>query len=383
MRIGINLLFLLPGIVGGTETYAKGLIKGFSQINSNDEIFIFLNKESENWEIPKVQNLHPVICPINATNRYRRYFFEQFILPKYLISYNIDLIHSLGYVGPLFTRCPSIVTIHDAYFVILQKNLSFVKKIAFRLFCIASAKRSARIITISNFAKSELLAHIRVPSAKVEVIYLGFKEQNGHEISDSDGILNKYSITKPFIATFGGSFLHKNIPALIQAFISIKEKIRQNLVIIGHLPASVDKNLIFMNRDRLCATGYVPDEDLLPILRHADALVIPSLYEGFGLPVIEGMALGIPVICSNTSSLPEIANNAAVFFNPLATEDIAEKIESVVNDQGLMMELSIKGKKNAARFSWLNTANATLELYKLVIQQSKNSTPLISTPGKR
>jgi len=110
MRIGINLLYLIPGVVGGTENYAAGLVEGLSRLDKENEYFVFINQESVEWEIPKSSNFYRILCPVEAIKRSQRYFFEQFRLPKLLKRYEIDIIHSLGYVGPLFASCETVVT---------------------------------------------------------------------------------------------------------------------------------------------------------------------------------------------------------------------------------------------------------------------------------
>src|SRR2546422_29023 len=116
MRIGLNLLYLLPGIVGGTETYASGLLSGLSRIGSTDEFLIFVNKQAEDWQLPPGGNFTRVVCPVSGLNRFKRFVYEQSILPRLMREYNVDVLHSLGYVSPLFAHCPTLVTIHDLNF---------------------------------------------------------------------------------------------------------------------------------------------------------------------------------------------------------------------------------------------------------------------------
>ena len=129
MRIGINLLYLIPGIVGGTETYAAGLLQGLANIGFDEEYIIFSNREAFDWPLPDRLNFRQVVCPIHGSNRAKRYFFEQFEFPKLLRDHRIDLIHSLGYIGPIKTSCPAVVTIPDLNFVDLARTMPFQKRL--------------------------------------------------------------------------------------------------------------------------------------------------------------------------------------------------------------------------------------------------------------
>ena len=375
MKIGINLLYLLPGIVGGTETYAAGLLNGLAGIDTKDKFVVFVNRESAVWPIPNQSNFSRVICPVNATSRSSRYFFEQFRLPLLLSKHRIDIIHSLGYVGPLLTPCFSVVTIPDLNFIALKHTLPRRKIFFLRFFSSQSVRWANRAITISNFSKKEISRNIKLEPGKITVTHLGsVKNDTSAHLENWEEVNEIYRISRPYIIAIGGGTLHKNIPRLIKAFDILKKSFPHSLVIMGRLPADVNLSVESIGtelKDRILTTGYVPEKHILPLLRNADLFVLPSLYEGFGLPVLEAQQAGVAVACSNAASLPEVAGHGALYFDPNSIEDIADAIECCLGNSDLRSQLILKGRENLSRFSWKETALKTLTVYQDLYGTSK------------
>lgn len=361
MRIGINLLYLLPKIVGGTETYAAGLLHGLEQLDKQNEFVIFVNKESAEWPIPKARNFTRVICPVTASNRIRRYFFEQFRLPGMLKKYDIDVVHSLGYVGPLWAPCLTVVTVPDLNYLAVGQTMPLIKRYLLRFFSVQATKRAKKVITLSSFSKNAICNGFKIQPQKVVVTLLGPRWE---DIFPSQDVVSKvkasYGICDPYLVAFGGTALHKNIPRLLQAFAELKKEMPYKLVLIGHLPHNVNLKEL---PEEIITTGYVPAEHVLPLLMGAELFVLPSLYEGFGLPVLDAQQAGVPVVCSTAGSLPEVAGEAAVFFDPYSIADMAEKIAAVASNPALQAELRQKGLANVRRFSWERTARKMLAVY--------------------
>jgi glycosyltransferase involved in cell wall biosynthesis len=372
MKIGINLLYLLPGVVGGTETYAAGLLHGLAQIDHEDEFVVFVNRESSKWPIPQAANFSRVVCPVWAGSRSRRYIFEQLKLPQLFAKHGIDIIHSLGYVGPLSTPCISIVTIHDLNFNRLKDTMPLTKRILLQFFSKQSARRADHVITVSDFSKKEICSVIKLNPDKITVTHEGPIRNTNINLLEKWGELNdQYGIHEPYVVAFGGGALHKNISSLIRAFDLIKDEFPHCLVLIGHIPADVDLSTESIGADtgkRIITTGYVPEEDILPLLRHADLFVLPSLYEGFGLPVLEAQQAGVAVACSNAGSLPEVGGDGAFYFDAKSIESIAKAMRHCLEDKVLRSELIQKGQNNLNRFSWEKTASETLSVYQNCFQ---------------
>lgn len=371
MKIGINLLYLLPGVVGGTETYAAGLLHGLAEIDRQNEYCIFVNRESESWPLPRAANFTRIVCPIRAAGRVSRYFFEQARLPRLLARYRIDLVHSLGYVGPLLAPCPSVVTIHDLNYIVLRHAMPGVRRTALRFFSMQSARRANRVITVSHFSKSEICRTIKLDPGRITVTHEAvFRRDASNSSENWDDLAIRYRIRTPYVVAFGGRTLNKNIPLLIRAFARVMEGSPHSLVLIGHIPPDVDLEMATREmRDRITTTGPVPEEHLFPLLSHADLFVLPSLYEGFGLPVLEAQQAGVAVACSTAGSLPEVAGDGAIYFDPTSVEATAETIRRCLGDATLRSQLIAKGRENLARFSWEKTARETLAVYQDVFKQ--------------
>jgi glycosyltransferase involved in cell wall biosynthesis len=357
---------MLPGIVGGTETYAEGLVRGLASIDSSEEYVVFVNRESAGWPLPQSSRFTRVVCPINATSRLKRYAYEQFLFPRLLKKHKIDIVHSLGYVCPVFVRCPSVVTIHDLNFLALRDTLPLSKKIFLRLFATQSARRSSRVITISEFSKKEICSRLKINEKKVIVTHEAPKEKAQGDISEEWASLElKYGLHDPYLVAFAGGGKHKNIKRLIESFADVSKDCPQNLVLIGRnlSDADISDPKIQFIRHRIILTGYVPENHILPILGHADLFVMPSMYEGFGLPVVDAQAAGTAVACSAIGSLPEIAGKGAVYFDPFDIGSIASAIRGCLSDGELRSKLRLLGSENVKRFSWKETTLKTMEVY--------------------
>lgn len=375
MRIGLNLLYLIPGIVGGTEIYAAGLLQGLAQVNRQDEFIVFVNQESENWFLPEASNFYRVVCPVLATSRIRRYLFEQLRLPRLLAKYKIDVVHSLGYVGPLLSPSPSVVTIHDLNYITLKHTMPAKRRVVLQFFSMQAARRADHVITISNFSKEEITRAVKLNPDKITVTHLGpMKNGNTNSSENWVKLSRRYGIQEPYVAVFGGGSLHKNIPRLIQAFALVKDAFPHFLVLIGRIPSNVDLSSKSIGKgvsDRILTTGYVPEEHILPLLSHAALFVLPSLYEGFGLPMLEAQQAAVTITSSTAGSLPEVGGDGALYFDPTSVENIAQTIRHCLADADLRSQLILKGLENLNRFSWDKTAKETLTVYQNIFQTKR------------
>jgi len=372
MRIGLNLLYLIPGIVGGTETYARGLLRGLRQIKPDYEFVVFVNREAAGLIADNDPAFKKVVCPVYAANRKNRYYFEQVKLRRYVEQYKIDLLHSLAYTSPLFLPGPVIVSIPDLNFNAFGNSMPLARRLMLRLIVWQAVLRSSKVITISNFSREEILKHYHISPEKVIVTHLAAdngeledkvskKSMNAQELSDS---------YQPYIMAFSSPTVNKNLSRLIKAFLEAKKKynLAQKLLLIGHrYPIAEDMQRCSENED-VVWTGYLERGALLEILRRADFMIYPSFYEGFGLPVLEAMVEGVPVVCSNAASIPEICGDAGIYFDPFSIKDMAACIARVAGNPVLRQELRLKGLKNVDRFSWQQTAAQTVAVYEDVLQ---------------
>lgn len=371
MRIGLNLLYLIPGVVGGTETYALGLLAGLKQMKSHCDFVLFLNKESAGLIPDNDPHFQSVVCPVFAENRKNRYFFEQFKLKQYLEQYKIDLLHSLAYTSPIVTPCPAVVSIPDLNFKAFGQSMPLQRRLTLGFIVRQTVLHSRKIITISEFSRQEILKEYNVSPEKIIVTHLAADNQvrqaNIHkEAATSDKLSD---LPKPYLTTFSSVTTNKNIPRLIEAFLEARknQQIQQKLVIIGHRcpfdEGKQDPEKRCENQD-IVWTGYLDRQKVFDVLKHSDFLVFPSFYEGFGLPALEAMASGVPVVCSHAASLPEVVGDAGIFFDPFSIKDMSEKIAQTAADPALRDSLREKGFRNLERFSWKQTAVQTMAVYK-------------------
>jgi glycosyltransferase involved in cell wall biosynthesis len=371
MRIGINLLYLLPGQVGGTETYARGLLDGLAEASLDEQFTVFVNQESADWPLPHDARFRKVVCPVSASRRWRRYWYEQCKLPTLLSEHGVDLVHSLGYVAPLRAKCPSVVTIHDLNFRACGRQMPLTRRWTLAAFVRWSALHSQRVIAVSEFSRQQLLKAYHLSPNHVAMIHLAPLSRPSR-MEDAPRELARLGICEPYVLAFGNPFPHKNIRRLLEAF-ALCGHVRHThhkLVIVGRAPQDDSWQQAARQlgiQHRVVLTGALTDEALASVLSGAQALVSPSLYEGFGLPILEAMAAGVPVACSDRGSMPEIAGSSSLLFDPLSVQEMAGAIGALATLPQLRQYLIDKGLKNATRFSWRQTAEQTLGVYREVL----------------
>ncbi|HDQ41340.1 MAG TPA: glycosyltransferase family 1 protein [Desulfonatronum sp.] len=366
MRIGLNLLYLLPGIVGGTETYAAGLLQGLAEVDDQNDYLVFVNAESAFWSLPKTKNIQRIVCPVRAQSRLKRLVHEQFALPGLAKAHRLDLLHSLGYIAPLRLPCPGVVTIHDMNTKGHGRSMGLPKRLLLSFLVRRSAQSSTHVITVSEFSKQEILSHLHLVPKKISVIHEA--PLRGRLTADTPG---SPDVPRPYILAFASLSPHKNIPRLIEAFALLAPTIPHQLVLAGHIPADGGITQAIARCDlarRVTLAGYLPREKVHALLSAAELFVFPSLYEGFGLPVLEAQARGAVVACANQGALPEVAGNGAAFFAPESARDMAEVIRRCLFDLALRQRLQAMGQRNLDRFSWNKTAQETIAVYERISQ---------------
>ena len=375
MRIGLNLLYIIPGENGGTQTYAESLIQAFAARRQENEFTVFVSEEGAALTLPDQPNFRKVVCPVRAVRREARYAYEQLVFPRLLRRHHLDVLHSLGYVGPQTPPCPQVVTVHDLIYRGHQAMMTGKKQKALEFFVRQAVRRAARIITISENSKREIAGDIQVNPDKIVVTYLAGRPPAPPSTPEERApVLSRYGIGAPYVLAFSSPNPVKNIVRLIEAFAGIGADLPHQLVLIGYAPAgtsfSAEAERLGL-AGRVIGTGYVPGADIGPLLQGADLFAFPSLYEGFGLPVLDAQQEGIPVICSTAASLPEVAGDGALLFDPLSVEAMQEALRAGLSDEPLRERLRVRGRANAAKFSWDRTARQTLDVYRQIAGAGK------------
>jgi glycosyltransferase involved in cell wall biosynthesis len=362
--VGLNLLYMLPGLVGGTETYAAGLLAGFSRLSTDARFLVYCNLESRDWALPNDERFTRVVCPVRASRRAARYWYEQQHLPGQAQVDGIDLMHSLGYVAPLKLNRPSVLTVPDVHHLAYGTLASWPRRRVLGWFVDRSVHRAAAVIAISRFSRDAVARAYHLPPESIDVVLLAPKTRAAAVGVPTTPVPAAVRDAGPYLIAFGGRAPNKNLPRLLDAFAIARSRygLDHHLVLVGRLPPSLSTDL-----EGVVVTGYLDDNALDSVLRGADALLFPSVYEGFGLPVLEAMAAGVPVACSNAAALPEIAGDAALYFPPDDLEKMASSVAEISRDRALRAGLRELGRKRADLFSWEKAARETLAIYRRVL----------------
>ncbi|MBI5787666.1 MAG: glycosyltransferase family 4 protein [Candidatus Schekmanbacteria bacterium] len=368
LTIGINTLFLIPGQVGGSEVYLRNLLQHLAQIDRENNYILFTNQENSG-SFPLKANFREILCRVQASSRPARILWEQVILPVQAKIARLDLLFSPGYTAPLIKTCKSIVSTLDMQYQYFPQDFSRLALLFVKTLVPLSARYADKIITISASSKKDIIKYCNVAENKVAVIHLAAGENfyAPPELAELNEANQKFHIGKEYIITVANSYPHKNLPRLLEAFYQLRTNRDIQLVIVGISGRGSDeinqKLEELKIKHAIIFTGRVSDRELILLYQGARLFVFPSLYEGFGLPVLEAMASGTPVVCSNLTSLPEIAGDAAVMFDPYNPTQMADMIAKVLDDNKLREVLIEKGRQRCKEFSWQKTARKTLDIF--------------------
>ena len=310
---------------------------------------------------------------------------EQFRIPWRLARERVDLVHEPHYVLPPATRCHSVVTIHDCIHLMFPQYLPNRLGYVYARSSMWTATRQAdRILTVSEASKRDILRFFHVPQEKVQVVYNAIDERflTPPDEATTDRVRQRYQLDHPFVLYVGNIKPHKNIERLIDAFGRARRDGPQGLklVVIGDDISRYPSLRQMVHRHKLDKfvrfLGFQPQETLASFYRLAGVFVFPSLYEGFGLPPLEAMACGTPVVTSNVSSLPEVAGDAALLVDPYNVEAIAEAIRQALGDPALRAGMIARGLARARQFSWAESVGQIHTVYQEVLDRcvSRSST---------
>lgn len=371
--IGINLLYLVPGQVGGTEIYARELIGELAYALREHELVAFCGREAgepladAGWP----ENVRLRKLPVNCTNKPQRVAAELTLLPIVAAKSKVRLLHSMGTTGVPFSRGARVVTVHDLIFHHYPETFPKPAQKGLELLVPLGARHSHRVIADSNATKQDLIETYAIDAARIDVVHLGLGYSAPATATPETELRDRLQLAdRPVVLCVAAALAHKNIPRLFEAFAQIeglRAEAKPMLVVAGHAGleqanlAAEAARLGIADRTRF--TGWVENEDLEGLYRLAACFAYPTLHEGFGMPVLEAMRRGTPVVCSNSTSLPEIVGDAAIMFDPHDTAAIGEAIRRVLTDSALAADLVERGHKQVRPFTWRATAEATVRSY--------------------
>lgn len=375
MRIGIDATALPPQPVGAGN-YIIQLIRALAGLTGEDELVIFAEQKGPALiDLPGSSDLEWKIIPDRRPGA--RLIWEQTLFSRLIREADIDVLHSMHYTRPISLSCASVVTFHDMTFFLYPELHTLPKRIYFPLAIKSSARRADFVISVSESTRQDAIRLLNLSPDRVITIPHGV-DPLFRPIDDLDSetrVSSKYQLPDKFILYVGLIEPRKNLPALISAYKKlVDEGTGHSLVLGGRFGWMFDEVLKQIEKlnltDNVILPGYFAQEDLPMVYNLSDLFVYPTLYEGFGLPVLEAMACGIPVITTDISSIPEIVEEAGLLVPPDEVEPLFQGMKKVLSDEDLRIELARRGIDQAAKFSWERTAKSTLKVYRQAIKIS-------------
>ncbi len=355
--------------LGGVVVYTKNIIENLLNIDKENEYVFLYNDPSLLGTYSKYRNVKEVVIKIK-----NKLFWDQIGVPRVVRSEKIDIIFNTKLSIPLFAPAKKIFTLHGLEQFALPFVFRWYDHIYFRIMTPLYCRRANAIIVMTNTGKKDLMKYLNVSSNKIKVIYESYNKQ--FEVMKDEknlfAVKQKYNLPENYIFFIGGITPLKNFSNIIRAFKIIKDKIPIKLVVVGFKRWKYSSDLELIKKLKLqndvINLGFVPDEDLPYLYGAAQCLLFPSLYEGFGIPILEAHASRCPVICSKTGCTPEVSGRAALQVNPYDHKEIAMAVDDILNNINLRKKLITSGLDNIKRFSWSKTARQTLELFEKIYQ---------------
>jgi glycosyltransferase involved in cell wall biosynthesis len=374
MRVGLNLVYLVPGATGGTETYAKELIRALVVAAPTVDFTAFVNVETAATPGGRWTDLVPTIeLGAHSSSRLEWVRGEQLQLPRRAARAKIDVMHSLANTAPLYGRFRRVVTIHDLHHRLVPEAHLGMLAAGMRILVTGAARRSDRIITPSASTAVDVQRLLRVDAAKLDVVPEGLGTEQRTQPSSASEIRDWLRAgERPIALSVSAKRPHKNLARLISAVAGIPRERRPLLVIPGYrtpYEQELQRHIRSLGvEDDVRLIGWIEPERLEGLYAASACLVCASLHEGFGLPVLEAMARGLPVACSTGGALSEVAGDAALLFDPHSVTQITAAIERLLADRPESDRLRSAGEIRAAAFTWAATATGTLASYEAALR---------------
>jgi glycosyltransferase involved in cell wall biosynthesis len=368
-HIGLNLIYLRPGETGGMEVYARELIPALVAAAPGLRFTAFINRETARaGEGPWLELIRTVTVPVNASDRVQWMLGEQVLLPRLAARASVDLMHSLGVTAPVWGRFYRVATVHDLTYLHHPETHEGIRARVLRLLVPLAVRRSDRLIPPSEFTRRDLIEILRTPAERIDVVPHSPRTLRREEPMPESEVRSRFELgDRRVVLSVSAKRPHKNLAALIGALALIPADRRPVLVLPGY-PTWYEGELRARASELGVAEdvrllGWLPDRELEGLWRLAQLFVFPSLSEGFGLPPLEAMARGVPVVCSNAGSLPEVVGEAALLFDPRDEAAMAAALERLLSDENEAQRLARAGKARVAEFTWERTARLTLQSY--------------------
>lgn len=370
MIIGIEAQRLFRKEKHGMDYVILNELRQLQRIDTENVYYVFV-KPGEDYCLTDSENIHIVVihCPTY-------FIWEQWALPRAIKRYKVELLHCTSNTAPLWCSIPLLLTLHDVIFMeesgystSLYQRLGNVYR---RHIVPRVVLKCVKIITVSNYEKENIMRTIHVPDNRITVLHNGY-DGIYKLLGNGDNIYKKYIDHPYYFFILGNTDSRKNIERMLIAYSSYLKHsmIKRKLLITSlggeYINQIIENNHIENIRDHIALTGYIPIEDLPYLYNYAFAFLFASLREGFGIPILESMACGTPVITSNTSSMPEVAGEGAILVNPESTEEITQMMLRLEEDDSFYCHQREYGLQHAVSFSWEETTKRLLQIYKMLV----------------
>lgn len=369
MRIGIDCRMIKATGIG---RYTENLVKELANIDSKNQYTLFLKKEDYGLFKVPAKNFKKVLADFHWYS-----LKEQLNFPAFIERQNLDLMHFPHFNIPIRYKGKFVVTIHDLtlhrHKTVRSSTKSIltyqIKHLAYKIAIKKAVKKSFKILVPTNCTKGDVIKILKVPDKKIVVTYEGGPSSEFLSKKSDNNILKKFNLKRPFILYVGNAYPHKNIENLVNALKYLTPNI--HLVLVGKIDEfykRIKKQVANLKLEkRVIFTDFVKDGELVSLYQNASVYAFPSLNEGFGLPALEAMAFGLPVVSSGSSCFPEVLGNASLFFDPKKPKEIASKISEVIKDNALDLSLKNRGFEKVKEYSWRKMAKETLDVYQGVL----------------
>jgi glycosyltransferase involved in cell wall biosynthesis len=375
MKIAVNTRFLLSGKLEGIGIYTQEIFKRVVQLMPEHEFFFLFDRAYSSAFIFE-KNVTPIVVHPPARHPFLWYWWFEKSIPKVLQENNIDVFISPDGFASLNTSVPQIITIHDLGFEHFPEHVPFLVRKFYRYFTPKYCEKATKILAVSAYTKQDIISTYNIETKKIEVVYNGFDThlaslKGGTQPVQAERLVPFRGFRgEPYFIFVGAVHPRKNVLGLLKAFEQFKTSYSHahQLVIVGR-KAWMNKELEdfyekMQFKKEVIWIEKIERADLIQLMQQSFGLVYPSLFEGFGIPIIEAMSLGIPVICSNVSAMPEVAGNAALLVQPDNTIEIAAAMNELIINDVLRNDLIAKGKIRATYFDWNTSAEKVVDIIK-------------------
>lgn len=368
MRIGVNLIAVVPGKIGGMEQYVRNLLSYSTNTGDGHTWYLFLTTHNFHT-FPAQRNVHKLMIPPNGSTDQQ--------LHRWMLALRLDLwFCPLLVLQPADVQIPSVINIpdiqHEYYPQFFDSHTLNWRLANYR----SSAQRSSAVLTLSEYSRQTILHKFQLPAHKVHAIHLDASKEFALPFDDalSQQVLQKYQLTPGYGFFPANTWHHKNHLNLLKALVLLRDHhgLRIPMVFTGFPQEAHESVMAYISQNQLWDQvkwlSYVPQNEMPYLYRHAGFLCFPSLFEGFGIPLVEAMRAQIPIISSNCGSIPEVAGDASLLFDPIRPDDIAAKLAAILQPE-IREDLIAKGTAQAKRFSWEKCARETLAVFRSVARR--------------